>query len=72
MLNEMIILRANLMGGMNEYIKKQEDDFVLDFWRKLFPYECSEDELMKIAEVDSIWLDVVNHFNECLKWLWKD
>lgn len=72
MISEIVMLKANIMGGMNEYIKEQGDDDLWDFWITVFPDECSEDELMEMAENDSIWFDVVNHFNECLKWLWKD
>ena len=67
--NEIVILKANIMGGMNEYIKEQGDDDLWDFWITVFPDECSEDELMEMAENDTIWFDVVNHFNECLKCL---
>jgi len=72
MISEIVMLKANIMGGMNEYIKEQGDDDLWDFWITVFPDECSEDELMEMAENDTIWFDVVNHFNECLKRLWKD
>lgn len=72
MINEMVMLKANIMGGMNEYIKKQGDDDLWDEWIKVFPDECSEDELMEMAENDQIWFDVINHFAELLKWLWND
>jgi len=72
MISEIVMLKANIMGGMNEYIKEQGDDDLWDFWITVFPDECSEDELMEMAEDDAIWFDVVNHFNECLKRLWKD
>jgi len=71
-MDEMKILKANIMGGMNEYIKEQGDDDLWDLWIRVFPDECSEDELMEMAENNSIWLDVVNHFNECLKWMNQD
>ena len=69
MTNEMKILRANIMGGMNEYIKELGDDDLWDIWIEVFPDECSEDELMEMAENDSIWLDVVNRFAYILKQL---
>ncbi len=72
MTNEMTLLRANIMGGMNEYIKEIGDDDLWDLWIEVFPDECSEDELMEMAENNDIWLDVVNHFNECLKWMNQD
>ena len=69
MTNEMKILRANIMGGMNEYIKELGDDDLWEIWIEVFPDECSEDELMEMAENDSIWLDVVNRFAYILKQL---
>ena len=67
MINEMTMLKANLMGGMNEYIKELGDDDLWDIWIEVFPDECSEDELMEMAESDSIWLDVVQRFAYCCK-----
>jgi len=68
MINEIVMLKANIMGGMNEYIKEQGDDDLWDEWIKVFPDECSEDELIEMAENDDIWLDVINHFAALLKW----
>lgn len=69
MTNEIKILRANIMGGMNEYIRELGDDDLWDIWIEVFPDECSEEELMEMAESDSIWLDVVNRFAYILKQL---
>ena len=69
MSNEIKILRANIMGGMNEYIKEQGDDDLWDIWIEVFPDECSEDELMEMAESDTIWLDVVDRFAYCCRQL---
>ena len=65
--NEMKILRANIMGGMNEYIKEIGDDDIWDIWITVFPDECSEEELIEMAENNIIWLDVINHFAYCCK-----
>ena len=65
MIDEMVMLRANIMGGMNEYIKAQGDDDLWDCWIEVFPDECSEDELMEMADNDAVWLDVVNRFAYC-------
>ena len=72
MTNEMKMLKANIMGGMNEYIKEQGDDDMWELWIEVFPDECSEEELMEMAENDQIWFDVVERFAYLLKWLWKD
>ena len=69
MIDEMVMLKANIMGGMNEYIKELGDDDIWDIWIEVFPDECSEEELMEMAKNDSIWLDVVNRFAYILKQL---
>ena len=69
MISEMTMLKANIMGGMNEYIKELGDDDIWDIWIEVFPDECSEEELMEMAKNDSIWLDVVNRFAYILKQL---
>lgn len=66
-MNNITLLRANLMGGMNEYIKEKADDLVWDAWTQVFPDECDEDILMEIAEDDEIWLDVINRFAFCCR-----
>ena len=66
-MDEMKILKANLMGGMNEYIKALGDDDLWDIWIEVFPNECSEDELMEMAECDAVWFDVVERFAYCCK-----
>jgi len=65
--NEDILLKANIMGGMNEYVKKIGDDDIYDMWIQVFPDECDEDELMEMAEDDEIWKSVVNRFADCLR-----
>lgn len=68
-MDEMKMLKANIMGGMNEYIKEQGDDDLWDIWIEVFPDECSEDELMEMAECDAVWLDVVERFAYCCRTL---
>ena len=67
MTNEMKMLRANIMGGMNEYIKELGDDNLWDIWIEVFPDECSEDELIEMAESNNIWEDVISCFAYCCK-----
>lgn len=64
--SEIITLRANIMGGMNEYIKALGDDDIYDVWIRVFPDECDEETLMEMAEDESIWLEVVTAFSNCL------
>ena len=66
MSNEIILLRANIMGGMHEYIKEIGDEEIYGLWVHVFPDECDEDELMEMAEDDEIWKCVVNRFAACL------
>ena len=68
-MDEMVMLKANLMGGMNEYLKELADDDVWAMWISVFPDECDEDTLMEMAEDDEIWLDVVNKFARCCRCL---
>ena len=67
MSNEMKMLRANIMGGMNEYIKELGDDDLWELWIEVFPDECSEEELMEMAESYDIWTDVISRFAFCCK-----
>ena len=68
-MNDITLLRANLMGGMNEYMKDHADDLVWESWTQVFPDECDEETLMEIAEDDAIWLDVINKFASCCRCL---
>lgn len=65
--NEEILLKANMMGGMNEYIKEIGDDDIYDMWIEVFPDECDEETLMEMAKDEEIWKSVVNRFADCLR-----
>ena len=67
MIDEMVMLKANIMGGMNEYIKELGDDDIWDIWIEVFPDECSEEELMEMAKNNNIWLDVIKRFAYCCR-----
>ena len=46
-----VLLRANLLGGMNAYIIDLGDEDIYEVWWALgVPDECSEEMLMDIAE----------------------
>lgn len=66
MSNETVLLKANLMGGMHEYIKAIGDDDIYDLWVQVFPDECDKETLMELAEDDEIWKCVANRFAACL------
>ena len=67
MINEITMLRANIMGGMNEYIKELGDEVIYMKWIMIFPDEATEDDLIEMAEDEEIWLDVVKCFARCLE-----
>ena len=66
-MNETIMLRANIMGGMNEYIKELGDEVIWMKWIMVFPDGCDEDELMEMAEDEETYLEVVECYARCLK-----
>lgn len=68
-MNEMTMLKANLMGGMNEYLKELADEDVWQMWITVMPDEVDEETLIEMAEDDEIWLDVVNRFTRCCRCL---
>ena len=68
-MTEMIMLKANLMGGMNEYLKEKADDDVWQMWIQTMPDNVDEDTLIEMAGDDEIWLDVVNKFARCCRCL---
>lgn len=52
--NELNVLKANLLGGMDEYIRSINDESVYNTWAMVgVPDGADEDELMEIAE-DSV------------------
>lgn len=57
MKSEFLTLRANLLGGMNDYILNViGDDNITEVWQtEAVPDECSEDELIEIADDDELW-----------------
>ena len=66
-MNETIMLKANLMGGMNEYIRDLGDEVIWMKWICIFPDGATEEDLMEMAEDEDIWLEVVKCFARCLE-----
>ena len=68
-MNETIILRANIMGGMNSYIQQLGDEatWMKWIWTYIFPDNITEEDLMEMAEDEDIWLNVVKCFAKCLE-----
>ena len=61
-MSDLQILRMNILGGMNEYVRELGDEDLWEIWIEVFPDECDEDELAEIAGDDSIWLSCVERF----------
>lgn len=65
---EALILRANLLGGMDSYIKELGDE---DLWMKWIalgvPDECDEDTLMSIANDEPEFVRITKMFYDLIK-----
>lgn len=60
---EQIVLRANILGGMNSYILDLGDENIIEPWLMCgVPDGCTEDELMEIAEDVDDFRSIVKEF----------
>ena len=67
-MNDIKILRMNLMGGMNAYVHELGDEDLLDYWyRNVFPDEVPEEIIVEYAENDDLWLEVVQAFAKIVR-----
>lgn len=64
---ELEVLRMNLVGGMNEYVKYMNDENAYMSWIMLVPDEATEEDLQDIAEDDEMFQEVVELFNRLVK-----
>jgi hypothetical protein len=72
MTNEMITLRMNILGGMNSYLLNNvtnEEVIIDDWWAVGVPDMPTEEDLRTIAEDEELWLDAVNSFARCAKYV---
>lgn len=67
--NEIQVLRANLLGGMDTYIREiVGDEEILMYWLEVgVPDDADEDTLMEIAEDVDEFERICTVFNHCLK-----
>lgn len=65
--NELEVLRMNLVGGMNEYVKCMNDENAYMTWVMLVPDEATEEDLQGIAEDDEQFNDVCILFGKLIK-----
>lgn len=66
--DEMIILRANILGGMDAYIRDViGDDDITEKWDAYgVPDGAEEEEIMEIAEDESEWARICQFFGGLL------
>lgn len=64
---ELEVLRMNLVGGMNEYVKCMNDENAYMSWIMLVPDEATEEDLQDIAEDDEMFQETVDLFNRLVK-----
>lgn len=59
-MNDIILLKMNLLGGMDDYVRNViGDDDITDFWNIYgVPDECDEQILREIAEDDNSFRDI--------------
>ena len=64
---EMIILRANILGGMNSYIIENCNEDIQEYWATYgIPDGADEDDLIEIAEDNELWVSCCKCFANCL------
>jgi hypothetical protein len=63
------ILRANLLGGMNSYIKELGDEEIWVEWIAFgVPDECDEDTLMEIANDEPEFVRITKVFHSLIRY----
>lgn len=66
--NELTVLKANLVGGMNELVKSMNDESAYyDYWIEVVPDEADEEDLMQIAENEELFLMTTTLFAKLVK-----
>lgn len=66
--NEMNVLKANMLGGMHEYMRNLNDENAYYVWITYgVPDEPSEEDLIGIAEDINSWKECVDLFAELTK-----
>ncbi len=71
MSNDTMVLRMNLLGGMDAYLTDNisDEEVYYDDWKaEGVPDEPTEDDLRTIAEDEELWLGAVKSFARCVKY----
>lgn len=63
--SKLLTLRCNILHQMNEYILLWGDEDIIDEWIIFFPDEATEDDILSIAEDESMWIKCIGHFEYC-------
>ena len=66
-MDEMLMLKMNLLGGMNAYIRDLGDEEIWNLWITIMPDEVTEDGLEYIANDEELWTDACVLFGEIVK-----
>lgn len=66
-MDEMLMLKMNLLGGMNAYVRDLGDEEAWDLWITIVPDEVTEDGLEYIANDQELWTDACVLFGEIVK-----
>ena len=65
---EMSILKQNILGGMNSYIRELGDEDIWEVWIAYgVPDEATEDDLQFIADDDESWRETCSLFGQLIK-----
>lgn len=65
---EMIVLKMNLLGGMNAYIIESGDESVWESWiMGGVPDGATEQDLLEIAKDEESWVDCCTLFGKLVK-----
>ena len=67
-MTELTLLKMNLLGGMDSYIRELGDEDIWEVWiANGVPDGATEDDLRFIAEDDELWRDTCNLFGQLIK-----
>lgn len=68
MINEEMVLRMNILGGMNAFVSDLGDEDILENWITFgVPDAASEEDLQMIAEDDECFADVCEAFAKIVR-----
>lgn len=71
-MTENLILKMNILGGMDSYIKEAiGDENIINRWLEYgLPDGCDEDTLREIAEDDDCFINICNYWNNLIRCDW--